>query len=294
LVVGWLTGTFGLFGTPVGDVTYPMVNYFGFFLACLGMVIFGFVKPEGSDDEGIGGDVGVKSVAGTDSFEIAHPSTPAPPSHMDSDEEGLSHIDLNDPSPSSSSPPSAPSPSSSLPPSPSSSAPISSPLSSFLMGRGIHVDEYITAKFGSNRKYVGFAFAVIMGIFFGTNYTPTAYLIHHACDDIDNILPRHGTAYIFSQYIGILLTSIVVFVVYSIATKNSPHVNPDLAFPAILSGLLWGVSQFFFFIANTQLGLLNDQYSLFVSHFSFRDECRIPDRVIGPRCCGGVGGNSCV
>ena len=70
-MVGWLTGTFGLFGTPVGVVARPYLNYLGFFLACVGMAIFAQVKTEGEGEgeSGGGGDVEMKAAA--DSFELA-------------------------------------------------------------------------------------------------------------------------------------------------------------------------------------------------------------------------------
>jgi len=46
LLVGWFSGTFGLFGLNKEDVPKPLLNYFGFVLATFSIFVFLFIKPE--------------------------------------------------------------------------------------------------------------------------------------------------------------------------------------------------------------------------------------------------------
>jgi glucose uptake protein GlcU len=53
MLMGWATGTFGLFKTPVNHVQYSWLNYIGVALACCSLVMYIFVKVESapSDDD---------------------------------------------------------------------------------------------------------------------------------------------------------------------------------------------------------------------------------------------------
>jgi len=45
LIVGWMTGNFGLFGLTKDEVASPVLNYCGFALAVCSVAIYAFVKP---------------------------------------------------------------------------------------------------------------------------------------------------------------------------------------------------------------------------------------------------------
>ena len=47
--------------------------------------------------------------------------------------------------------------------------------------------------------------------------------------------------------------STLLFVIYAIANKNVPAINPRLVLPGFVSGALWAVSQISWFIANSYL-----------------------------------------
>jgi hypothetical protein len=67
LIMGWATGTFGLFGITSNEVKTPWLNYLGIALAVLSVGLYAFVKPT------------VKKIGETDEHEPLH------------DEEGHSH-----------------------------------------------------------------------------------------------------------------------------------------------------------------------------------------------------------
>ncbi len=59
--------------------------------------------------------------------------------------------------------------------------------------------------------------------------------------------------YVFAQFCGIHLSSSVFFLAYIVYRRNVPHVYPRVIFPAVISGLMWGVANALWFIANKTL-----------------------------------------
>ena len=57
MLMGWSTGTFGLFGTPVNTVAVPWLNYVGVGLACCALVMYIFVKVEDGSAAVVAADV---------------------------------------------------------------------------------------------------------------------------------------------------------------------------------------------------------------------------------------------
>jgi len=51
LVMGWATGTFGLFGLKANDITTPWLNYTGIVFTVLSVGLYAFVKPSLKTDE---------------------------------------------------------------------------------------------------------------------------------------------------------------------------------------------------------------------------------------------------
>ncbi|KAK6755508.1 hypothetical protein RB195_014089 [Necator americanus] len=65
--------------------------------------------------------------------------------------------------------------------------------------------------------------------------------------------PKDGLAYVLSHFFGIFVSATIIFIVYGIARKNQPYASPELVLPGFLAGLLWGVGQSAFFVANQHL-----------------------------------------
>jgi glucose uptake protein GlcU len=62
-----------------------------------------------------------------------------------------------------------------------------------------------------------------------------------------------GLDYVFAHFSGILLTSTTYFILYCMLKKNRPRLYPQCILPGILSGIMWGVADAAWFIANSAL-----------------------------------------
>jgi glucose uptake protein GlcU len=80
----------------------------------------------------------------------------------------------------------------------------------------------------------------VAGYFYGMTPVPIIYMEDRHSQFPD--APQHGIAYMFSHYVGILLGSSVIFVVYVICKKNRPQINPQIVLPSICGGIVWGLA----------------------------------------------------
>lgn len=62
-----------------------------------------------------------------------------------------------------------------------------------------------------------------------------------------------GLDYVFAHYCGILVTSTAYFFVYCAFKKNKPTINAAATLPAFVAGIMWGIAQAAFFVANEAL-----------------------------------------
>lgn len=91
--------------------------------------------------------------------------------------------------------------------------------------------------------------AIVAGLLFGNTFTPPEVLRknHHG--------PAQSLDYVFSHYTGIFATSTVWFILYCAYMRGSPRINPRLTLPGLLSGVMWGIAQACWFIANDALSV---------------------------------------
>jgi len=87
------------------------------------------------------------------------------------------------------------------------------------------------------------------GTCYGFNFLPSTWIQHHVTDS-----SKEGLDYVFNQFCGITFASIVYFMVYCLWKGNKPQVNPEIFLPGFVSGVMWGIAQSFYFIANVELG----------------------------------------
>ncbi|KAK6730228.1 hypothetical protein RB195_006970 [Necator americanus] len=101
------------------------------------------------------------------------------------------------------------------------------------------------------QRIIGFAMALIAGVFYGMTFVPVIYMM----DNPEKFpgYPQDGLSYVFSHYFGIFLTATAIFIGYALIKRNRPIVPPFIFLPSFLSGLLWGIAQSSFFIANQHL-----------------------------------------
>jgi len=109
-----------------------------------------------------------------------------------------------------------------------------------------------TEKFTHKQKRIlGVVLSLIAGLFFGTNFNPPQYVMEHCLKCSQN-----GLDYVFSQFTGIFLTSTFYFLLYCVWVNNRPLVYPEAILPGYLSGMMWGIAQICWFVANSALNLV--------------------------------------
>ncbi|KAK6038194.1 hypothetical protein COOONC_24301 [Cooperia oncophora] len=80
--------------------------------------------------------------------------------------------------------------------------------------------------------------------------TPINYLMFRS-DETGN--PPDVSSYFFSYCFGALLSSTLIFMVYSGVRLNRPFVNPEITLPSLVSGIIYGIAVYCFFLANQHL-----------------------------------------
>lgn len=105
------------------------------------------------------------------------------------------------------------------------------------------------------QKALGCTLAALAGIFYGTMFIPDQYIRDHPEKFIykNDIPPNNGLYYVSSQYSGILLSSFFYFVIYALCKRNRPSINPIIAIPAIISGVMWAIANIGFIVAISAL-----------------------------------------
>jgi len=104
------------------------------------------------------------------------------------------------------------------------------------------------------QRVIGVGGAMFAGIFFGINFDPPQYVMDKVDGASDDSLD-----YVFSHFCGILLASTFWFVCYCSYKefkKEKPLLYPKVILPALLSGVMWGIAQTGFFIANQYLAFV--------------------------------------
>ncbi|PIO69710.1 hypothetical protein TELCIR_08463, partial [Teladorsagia circumcincta] len=101
------------------------------------------------------------------------------------------------------------------------------------------------------RRIIGIGMALVAGVFYGITFVPVIVMIENP--DIFPSYPDDGLAYVFSHYVGIFITASVIFVSYAAVKRNRVLIPTFIILPSILAGLLWGIAQSSFFIANQHL-----------------------------------------
>ncbi|GMT18178.1 hypothetical protein PFISCL1PPCAC_9475, partial [Pristionchus fissidentatus] len=130
----------------------------------------------------------------------------------------------------------------------------------------------------AKRRVVAFATSLVAGVFYGLTFMPVVYIQDHPEKYPD--ASTAGLPYVFSHYCGIFLTSTFIFIVYVAFTVNKPQVNPLIVGPSLAAGVMWGIAQSAWFVANENLsqavsfpiiGMLPGALSALWSVFYFRE-----------------------
>jgi len=104
------------------------------------------------------------------------------------------------------------------------------------------------------RLIQGFALAMAAGTFYAFNFNPVFFIVNErkAQGASQEILD-----YVFWHFLGILCLSTLAFVLYAVKKRNQPlFINGPVILPAFVSGMMWGVAQIGWFLANDNLGFI--------------------------------------
>ncbi|CAD5113163.1 DgyrCDS2352 [Dimorphilus gyrociliatus] len=99
-----------------------------------------------------------------------------------------------------------------------------------------------------NKRLLGILAALYAGSMYGLSFTPVIYIQDRYDGASDN-----GLDYVFAYFTGILATSTLFMFIYCIFMKNKPRVYPKAILPGIISGIMWGIADAGWFIANKVL-----------------------------------------
>lgn len=215
MLMGWASGTFGLFGLHREDISNPGLNFGGVSLALIGLVVFLQVKSQGAEDNHSADDkapiVDKKIITpllfDDDYFANASSISSADVSKGAQREAEIAEIDPD------------------------------------VFGSGWSVNR---------RRIVGLVMACCAGILFGCSFDPAQYVIDNKYDGEDNTLN-----YVFPHFCGIILASWSYTLIYcciKLYKKQEIFMNPECFVPATVSGLMWGIAEIAWFIANNNLG----------------------------------------
>ncbi|CAF3094320.1 unnamed protein product [Rotaria sp. Silwood2] len=101
------------------------------------------------------------------------------------------------------------------------------------------------------RCIIGCILAIIAGILFGFIFIPSTYIQDHP--NIYSAASKNGLHYVFAMYSGIFFSSMFYYLVYIAYKGNRPYIHIQSIFPAIISGIMWGIAQAGFLVANSVL-----------------------------------------
>lgn len=238
MIIGWASARFGLLGSLANDIAQPTLNSVGVCIAVLSMGVFYFIKPS---VEKVGGGAASEQDAAYSTL-------------YEDDELGKS---LNAEGGTNE-------------------------------AEGDEEKSWTDALTPAQKSLFGFGGSVLSGLLYGVNFNPPTYVTNHMCltppsscpdqvigypqncnaAEYDNWQPNKSGCFngtgnvwdnqaknlIFSHFTGIWLTSITYFLIYCMATKNTPKIFSDAAFPGVVSGMIWAVAQVSWFFANANLG----------------------------------------
>jgi glucose uptake protein GlcU len=122
---------------------------------------------------------------------------------------------------------------------------------------------------------VGVVLALAAGLLFGCTFDMPTLLqqcgimqeqaaqgipIEEHWDAVCNMTDASGCSpyaidYVFSHYVGIMFTGVLVFLVYVLMYRREAYVKKELVLPSLASGVMWGVAQTAWFKANAILSL---------------------------------------
>lgn len=258
LIVGWSTGTFGL-GIKKNVVSMPVLNYIGLVVAIVAVILYIFVNSSGSDDSPES-KKSADAIRSPDDLEGC--STPSPlRGNYDLSEDGIEIVELSHtPGRSASGSDEDKSDTSKTGKTGEKESKNENVTSKNENDEKVDKDkiyedslrspisDFINGLSPKSKKISGVIVAILTGVCFSVNFIPAQHLIDYDDDSSNDQLD-----YIFIHFTGLLMTTLVAFLVYAGLMKNRPNVYPRLAIPAFINGVLIGLAQVGWYIGNKNL-----------------------------------------
>jgi hypothetical protein len=101
-------------------------------------------------------------------------------------------------------------------------------------------------------RMIGCVLAIIAGVLFGFIFIPSTYIQDHPYDAYQSA-SKNGLHYVFAMYSGIFFSSMFYYIVYIAYKGNRPYLHTQSILPGIISGIMWGIAQAGFLVANSVL-----------------------------------------
>jgi len=102
------------------------------------------------------------------------------------------------------------------------------------------------------KRIFGMILSVSIGIVYG--FTMIPFQIWYNDEDDKGNEPGE-LDFAFSHYSGIFIFTTAVYLIYTMYTRNQPQLFRQSMFPGFISGVMWGIANAGFFVANANLGL---------------------------------------
>nr|XP_040028537.1 transmembrane protein 144b [Gasterosteus aculeatus aculeatus] len=105
------------------------------------------------------------------------------------------------------------------------------------------------------RRFIGCLLAVMAGLMFGSSFAPILYIkSHSSCgDSMFHGASDYDLDYIHAQCSGIFVASTVYFAIYCAVMNNRPRVYSRVILPGLLSGLMWSLATYCWFLASNHM-----------------------------------------
>lgn len=242
MLVGWASGTFGLFGLDATPAKDEPLNYAGVAVALLSLVVYLFVKPEAHHPTTTATTASSsRHAAAKDGFGAAFHSS------LLMEEGGA--VGGNGTS------------------------------SSTAQSDRNGADVFLPGLQGTKRFLLGAALALVAGCFYGASFNPAYYIMDHAKVPGSVYEKYSGLElmdFVWPHFYGVFLASSLYFLLYLLASHLSsscngrrggtkrhagagagapPEVYPAAILPAFASGALWAVAMVAWFVANQNLSM---------------------------------------
>jgi len=108
----------------------------------------------------------------------------------------------------------------------------------------------------ANRKFakrtIGSIVAIVAGLLFGLIFVPVTFIQDHPTGIYENA-SKNGLDYVYAMYSGIFFSSMCFYLIYIAFRTNRPYLHVESILPGIVSGIMWGIAQAAFLVANSVL-----------------------------------------